>query len=365
MSMLAGQVGQALSLAKTNRIRKTTDIRQHVLLEPAGESDFFVVCSDDTTETQIRVDGVLKHSMAIAPEFCDLVQTLGDDTQIKLSDPAKSSVRIQIGKSRFTLPTAIAADFPRFQVEAAQTTTTVEVDASVFGEALSLAKCGMARPDPAKLYTHGILLTVKKNAMFLVATNGQKMAVAAINATSDAGHEERSGVLPEMAIVQLERLISAAAGKQTRMRLELGERQLVATMGSAVLRTRLVACQYPDWAKVTATKVDGSIEVSRAVMLSVLKRVGLFVTDKEPWVTLNAAEGKLSISHGNVQGECSESMDIATTKPLTANVNIGYLVALLESMPVNQVNLDFGAILRARAASDHVNALSIAALYKV
>ncbi len=364
MSMLAGQIGRALSLARTNRTRKSADIRNHVLLQPADANNFYVVCSDDTTETQVKVSGVLNSGMAIASEFCDLVQTLAEDVQIKMTDSGKSSVKIQTGKSRFTMPTAAAQDFPRFQAEDSKVTTTIEVDPAVFGKALSLVKCGMGKPDPSKPFTHGILLSVRKDALFMVGSNGQKMTVAAITAKISEG-QENSGVLPEMAITQLERLTATSGAEPVLLSLILGERQLVASMGNAVVKTRLVACQYPDWGKVTTTKVDGTIEVSRSALLHVIKRVGLFVSDKSPAVSLVAAEGKLQVSCKTEQGECTESLEIGTSQSLSANVNITFLAALLESMPIDKVSMDFGAILRVRAASGSINSLAIAALYRV
>lgn len=367
MSVLSQNIQTALSLARTNRFRgAATDPRNQVLLSPDGANNLHVICSDSTTETQIRISGSIGDAVAIAPQFCDLVQTLNSGVNITLTPTDKATCKVQTGKSRFTLPATNAKDFPRFAEEAQEKTTEFSVNAQVLKRALASVNCGLGKPDPAKLFTTGILFKATPQGLFLVASNGFKLVTVSLAAKLAEGAAAIDGVVPEMGVAQIQRLADSAGDDDTRISFVLGARQIKASVGEAIVRSRLVACQFPDYARVTKVDNPASFQASKSAVLAVLKRVGLFVQNKNPFVSLTVDDGKLVCTVKTDQGECVESTEVeGAAATAQAQLNISYLAAILEAMPQDKVTLDFGAnVLRVQGTGQTHNAVAIAAHYK-
>lgn len=383
MTILSENMQGALSLARGNRARaKGDDPRSHILLRPASNGLLSVLCADGTTQTEVMVQGSIDEPMAIAPQLFELVQTLKAGVNIKLTPTDKATCKVQTGKSRFTLPTVPAKNFPIFEGEGS-TVAKFSVKAQTLAQAIESASRGMGKPVPEKLFTGGMLLKCTDKGVFLVGTSGFTLVTVGVGAQLEPGTTAREGVIPEMGINQIQRLASGATSEQ-RIEFELGERQVTAKLGGATVRSRLIACQFPPYERVIKVDNPFSLELSRTNLLAVLKRVGLFVQDSSPFVTVKVesqqenpgatSEWKLTCSVKTPQGECVESIDLVASsiKPRAdgaenaeAHLNITYLASILDAMPQDCVHADFGtSTLRVRGTGPAHNVVGISAYYR-
>lgn len=374
MTVLSEHMQSAFALTRNNRSRSgSTDLRNLVLLRPDGTDNVSVVCADSTTETQVRIKGSIDDAIAIAPQLCDLVQTLKPGVNIKLTPTEKSTCKVQTGKSKFTLPAAPAENFPRFQEELQSETSTFSVSTSTLANALNSVSCGLSKPAADKPFTGGILFKCTSKGVFLVGTSGFKLVSVAIAAKMADSAKPMEGVVPEMGVAQIQRLASAAADDD-RITFTIGSRQILAVVGNAQVRSRLIACNFPDYVRVTKVDDPFTVQVSKASSMAILKRVGLFVQDTSPFVSLSVGDGKLTFTVKTVQGECVENLDLDSSAihpkmdgkaTVQAHLNITYLASILESMPQDQVTLDFATnLLRVRGSGQTHNAVAIAAYYR-
>lgn len=383
MTILSENMQGALALARGNRARaKGDDARSHILLRPASNGQLSVLCADGTTQTEVVVQGSIDEPMAVAPQLFELVQTLKSGVNIKLTPTDKSTCKVQTGKSRFTLPTVPAKNFPIFEGEGSAV-SKFSVKAQALAQAIESASRGMGKAVPEKPFTGGMLLKCTGQGVYLVGTSGFTLVTVGVGAQVQPGTTAREGVIPEMGINQIQRLASGATAEQ-RIEFELGERQVTAKLGGATVRSRLIACQFPAYER--AIKVDNpfTLELSCSSLLAVLKRVGLFVQDSSPFVTVKvepqsevvntAKEWKLTCSVKTPQGECVESIDLVANgiKPrpdgaesAEAHLNITYLASILDAMPQDIVHADFGAsTLRVRGTGQAHNVIGISAYYR-
>lgn len=369
MTIVAQAIQKALALTKPNAHRGAAsgDPRHRVLISPAGAGLLELICADDTTETSVRIPGSVEAGIALAPQFCDLVQTLAADVNIKLAPNGKGACKVQTGRSRFSVPSAPPEDFPRFQDEAQEEVVGVSIGATALGKALQAVRCGLGKPDPAKPFTSGILVKATPNGVYLASTNGFKLVVVSLAGSTGENGKTAEGVIPEMGIAQIERLARSIDGEDATVEIRIGARHALAAAGQAVIRSRLIACKFPDYARVTLVSNPATVAVSRTALVAILKRVGLFVTEGSPFVTVKVEAGKLSCSVKTAAGECTETMDIepGNSQALEHHINISFLCSMLEAMPGDVVNLDFAAsLLRVRGTGQNHNAVAVAAYYK-
>lgn len=354
----------ALQLARTNRDSKGNTLRNRVLLSPVGGGRLSVTCTDDTTETSVLIDGEIPETIAIAPQFCDLVQTLAPTVPIKINPLVGEGCKVQTGKSRFTLPANEGLAFPRFAEENEVNTVTISVQPKVLVAALSSAALGLGKSDPTKPYGSGVLFKTTPQGLILVGTNGFKLLTIGVAATTDSPQKSIQGLVPEKGIEQIRRLADLAGSDQ--IHITMGERQIKATKGSATVISRLISCSYPRFEQVLSVKSPVPLTLSKGNLLAILKRVGLFAPEKVPQVNLKLEGNKLSCLVATKQGECVESMDVdCPGQTAQACLNIGYLASLLEAMPEDLIKLDLAdGTIRVSVTAKTMNAMGVVSHYK-
>ena len=83
---------------------------------------------------------------------------------------------VRAGKSRFNLQTLAAADFPKM-VEAKDASKTLTLPQKALKDALGLVQFAMAVQD-IRYYLNGVLFSVDKDALRVVATDGHRLSYA-------------------------------------------------------------------------------------------------------------------------------------------------------------------------------------------
>ena len=367
MSIIASDIQAGLTLACANLARGAgTDPHQRILLSPLDADRLELVCANGTTETTMTIKGQLESGIALAKQFADLVQTLANDVTIKLTPDAKGKCKVRTGRSQFTLPTIAPKDFPRFQAEEDDKAVAFTISASAMAKAINSASLGLSKPDPAKTFTGGVLLKATPDGVFLVATNSFKFVLVSVAGGTGEGGATIQGIIPEMGVAQIERLAKAQGGEGATLQFKMGPRQIAVSAGDASVRSRLIAGGYPDFEKVIRADAPVSLSVSQTALLAVLTRVGLFVTDKAPFVTLDLDAGRLACRTESTAGDSNEGLEVDAPEGAkgSISVNISYLASVLKAMPADKVDLDFGTLLlRVRGTGPTHNAIAVVARY--
>src|SRR5678816_993179 len=115
-----------------------------------------------------------------------------------------SRMTVKAGKSRFNLQTLPAADFPRM-VEARDASKTLTIPQKALKNALRLVQFAMAVQD-IRYYLNGVLFSVDKDTLRVVATDGHRLSFAAESLGADHGSVE--AILPRKTVLELIKLLS-------------------------------------------------------------------------------------------------------------------------------------------------------------
>src|SRR5512145_762701 len=185
--------------------RHTLPILANVLLRKNGGRIQFTT-SD--LEIQVRTSAELggdagEFSTTVgARKLIDILRSMPADQTVSLSS-SQNKLTLQGGKSRFTLQTLPADDFPLVQ-EAADFGPMFSVPQKTLKLLINQVHFAMAVHD-IRYYLNGILFVAEGRSLTLVATDGHRLALA--QATLDVEIPKQEVILPRKTVLELQRLL--------------------------------------------------------------------------------------------------------------------------------------------------------------
>jgi DNA polymerase-3 subunit beta len=174
--------------------RHTLPILANVLLRKSGNS---IQLTTSDLEIQIRTTAELggdagNFTTTIgARKLIDILRTMPGDQTVSL-ESNQSKIILKGGKSKFTLQTMLAEDFPLVQ-ESANFGPAFSVPQKTLKDLLGQVAFAMAVHD-IRYYLNGILFVAEGKQLSLVATDGHRLAFA--SATLDVEVPKQEVILP-------------------------------------------------------------------------------------------------------------------------------------------------------------------------
>ena len=111
---------------------------------------------------------------------------------------------VKAGKSRFSLQTLAAEDFPRLARPAGEA-AKFELEQRALRRLLSLVQYAMAQQD-IRYYLNGLLMVVEDGSLKLVATDGHRLAYAALKLGAQLPRQEV--IVPRKTVLELVKLLA-------------------------------------------------------------------------------------------------------------------------------------------------------------
>ena len=317
--------------------RHTLPILANVLLRKTGPS-IEVTTSD--LEIQIRttaeLDGDMENFSTTvgARKLIDILRTMPADQTVSLESSATKLI-LKGGKSKFTLQTMAAEDFPLVQ-EAANFGPVFSVPQKALKDLLSQVSFAMAVHD-IRYYLNGILFVAEGNQLSLVATDGHRLAFA--SATLDVDVPKQEVILPRKTVIELQRLLSDTQGA---IEMQFAGNQAKFSFDGMEFVTKLVEGKFPDYTRVIPKNHKNSITLGRTALLATLQRTAILTSDKFKGVRLNIDPGTLRVASNNAeQEEAVDELDIDYGgDSIEIGFNVTYLIDALNNMSQDMVKLE-------------------------
>jgi DNA polymerase III subunit beta len=268
-----------------------------------------------------------------ARKLIDILRTMAADQNVSL-DASGGKILLKGGKSRFTLQSLPAADFPLVQ-EAPSFGPTFAVPQQTLKKLMGQVAFAMAVHD-IRYYLNGILFVAEGNTLTLVATDGHRMALA--RATLESEVPKQEVILPRKTVLELQRLLSDSEGD---IHLQFATNQAKFSFGNMEFVTKLVEGKFPDYNRVIPSNHKNHITLGRAALLSALQRTAIMTTDKFKGVRLNVDPGTLRVAASNPeQEEATDELDIDYGgDAIEIGFNVVYLMDVLTNMNQDMVTI--------------------------
>ena len=262
-----------------------------------------------------------------------MLRTMPSDQTVSL-ETSQDKLVLKGGKSRFTLQTLAAEDFPLVQ-EAANFGPAFSVPQKTLKHLLGQVAFAMAVQD-IRYYLNGILFVAEGQTLSLIATDGHRLAFA--SATLDVAVPKQEVILPRKTVIELQRLLSDADGA---LEMRFAGNQAKFSFGALEFVTKLVEGKFPDYNRVIPQNHHNSVTLGRAPLLASLQRTAIMTSDKFKGVRLNLEPGSLRVTSNNAeQEEAVDELDIDYGgEPIEIGFNVTYLIDALASMPQDMVQI--------------------------
>lgn len=289
------------------------------------------------TGITVEVDAAIREpGECIMPArmFFDIVRKLPDD-QVRVEVDEKLRVRIQGGISSFAIMANQADDYPdlpsvrdgrQFVMEQGKLRRLI-------GGTIFAVSTEMSKP----IHT-GCLMELEGEKATMVGVDGFRLArkSAALLAPAE---QNASFVVPSPALKELEKILDDG---EDPVRLSLGDRHLLFTVGDATLVCRLIDGTFLDWRRVIPVNNPIKLTANVAELTSTLERVGLIVSEKfKSPVRCRFVQDGAEFSTTTTVASAKDGCRLAGAgRDLEIGFNCRYLLDALKAVPTDEVVLE-------------------------
>ena len=317
--------------------RHTLPILANVMIQKTPQS---VQLTSSDLEIQIRTDADLGGDNANftttvgARKLMDILRSMPSDQMVSL-ESQQNKLILKSGKSRFTLQTLPAEDFPLVQ-ESASFGPLFSIPQKTLRELLHQVSFAMAVHD-IRYYLNGILFVAEGKQLSLVATDGHRLAYT--SATLEVEVPKQEVILPRKTVLELLRLLS---DKEGMIDMQFANNQAKFKFEGKEFVTKLVEGKFPDYNRVIPKNHKNAVTLGRAILLTTLQRTAILTSDKFKGVRINLEAGVLRVAASNAeQEEAVDEIEIDYAgDSIEIGFNVTYLIDVLSNMSQDMVRMD-------------------------
>ena len=319
--------------------RQTLPILSNLLLEKKG-SKLTLLATDLELQvsTQLESPGA-GDDFAVtiaARKLFDIVRSLPESATVKL-DSKDTQVLVSAGKSRFTLQTLPAADFPRVETGAGLG-AAIRLPQKTLKRLLQLVQFAMASQD-IRYYLNGMLLVLDGTQLKAVATDGHRLSYAETTLENEA--EAREVILPRKTVTELAKLL---ADVDDPVELRIGANQVTITLPGTELVSKVIDGKFPDYQRVIPGNQPRQLKANRQTVMQALQRASILSNEKFRGVRLVMSENTLGIvCNNNEQEEAADEIEVSYSgDPLDVGFNVTYLLDGMGAVNSDEIMLSMG-----------------------
>ena len=280
---------------------------------------------------ELEAAGVDGEVTVPARKLVDICKSLPEGSTIEFSLEAGKAT-VKAGRSRFTLSTLPAADFPA--VEGGAGSVALSLDQSLVKQLIDSTAFAMAQQD-VRYYLNGLFLEIMGGRLRVVATDGHRLALATGPALVEAA--DTGVIIPRKGVLELSRLLDGSVP----LELAIGTNHIRATNEQFTFTSKLVDGKFPDYERVIPKNADKSVIGERGELKQAFTRTAILSNEKYRGVRLKLSDNNLDITANNPEQEQAEEVVGVqyTGAELEIGFNVSYLLDVLSVLEQPQVRL--------------------------
>lgn len=335
--------------------RHTLPVLSNILLV-LNDSELSLTGTDLEVELigRVAVDQAHKPGEVTVParKLLDICKSLSDGAMLEVS-LAESKLTIKSGRSRFTLTTLPAIDFPGVDEE--PDTFSINMAQTKLRELLDNTSFAMAQQD-VRYYLNGMLFEVAAGHLRVVATDGHRLAMETVGMENPIT-EDQQLILPRKGIMELTRLLTDEDDGE--ISLTFGQNHIRAGVPAFTFTSKLVDGKFPDYNRVLPKGGDKILIGNCEELRKAFSRVSILSNEKYRGVRVMLSNGELKILANNPEQEEAEEIVPVEYKgdSLEIGFNVSYLIDVLSTLTSTNVRMTLSdpnssALLEAEEGSD-------------
>jgi len=265
-------------------------------------------------------------------KLLEIIRTLPEKATVSLVREGERMV-VKAGRSRFTLSTLPASEFP--VIEEINSKQVIRVGREQFRRLIEKTSFAMAQQD-VRYYLNGTLLETSGAALRAVATDGHRLSMAETELAETASVTQQV-IVPRKGILELQRILSGDG----ELELTIGSNHVRAQIGDIRFTSKLIDGKFPEYSRVIPAKPPHTMSAVRDTMRQALQRTSILSNEKYRGVRLTFGENTLTIqAHNPEQEEAEDQIEVNYTgAAMEIGFNVTYLLEALAAIDVDMVDV--------------------------
>lgn len=265
-------------------------------------------------------------------KLLEICRALPDNSQLTLMTEADRAT-LRCGRSRFTLATLPAAEFPI--VEEINAELTLSVAQADFRRLIDKTHFSMAQQD-VRYYLNGMLLEADGSTLRAVATDGHRLALCEIALSAPVGTKQQV-IVPRKGVLELQRCL----GSDGQLELAIGSNHVRAQIGDIRFTSKLIDGRFPDYGRVIPTRPSRVVEADRETLRQALQRTAILSNEKYRGIRLQLKADLLTVqAHNPEQEEAEDQVEVLYSgEEMEIGFNVTYLLDALSAIDTERVQV--------------------------
>jgi len=268
-----------------------------------------------------------------ARKMLDICRALPAGANIVLQVEGERAI-LKSGRSRFTLLTMPAVDFPN--LETSDWDLEIELSQTNIKRLFEKTQFCMAQQD-VRYYLNGLMLEFSGKLLRAVATDGHRMAISDLEMERDSTIEKQI-IVPRKGVMELVRSLE---DNEEKITLQVSANHIRAKLPDMVFTTKLIDGRFPDYKKVIPEKQTKRIHINKEIFRDALSRAAILSNEKYRGIRFSIKPENMIISaHNPEQEEAQEEIAIEYNgEELEIGFNSSYIIDAVNALDSDSVEL--------------------------
>lgn len=268
-----------------------------------------------------------------ARRFSSIIKELSDE-EIVINSKKNNIVIIETASCQFKIIGLASEEFPK--LPEFKDKEVVELEQALLKQMLNRTSFAVSL-DETRYILNGIMFKISQGNLTLVATDGKRLAIDTKKLVKPA-NKEINMIVPVKTIQELQRNLQ----DQGALSMTIGANQVLFDLGSAIIISRLIEGEFPDYQQVIPAPAESKIKINREQFLLAIRRAALLATPDYQAVKFEVFKNKLVLSKSTPDvGESREEVAMEYSgKELLIGFNPNYLSDVLKNLEVETAELE-------------------------
>jgi DNA polymerase III subunit beta len=314
--------------------RQTMPILANVLLV-AKDGNVAVTATDLEVElvanAEVEVEGAGEVTVP-GRKLLDICRALPEEASLLIALSGEK-LAIKSGRSKFSLMTLPAADFPT--VEDINAGQTIGLPQATLCKLLDKTHFSMAQQD-VRYYLNGLLVETDGKHLRAVATDGHRLALCQVKLGGKKMPEQQV-IVPRKGVLELQRLMSGEGDVD----LQLGSNHIRIELEGIRFTSKLIDGRFPEYERVIPQDTSNELSADRDLFKGALQRTAILSNEKYRGIRLIIRDsGVVLQAHNPEQEEAEEELEVSYKgDDIEIGFNVNYLLDALSAIESAEVTL--------------------------
>lgn len=288
------------------------------------------VCS--FSEAQVVKDGQVT---LLARKAFEIVREL-PEMEIHITQEENNTLQIKCGKSKFTIHTLPATDFPSCPQASDGELKTIDSEtiADVINRTVFAIPIGEAR-----YAMNGALFEAEKNVLNVVATDGHRLSCATKPITQEDGITDVKAIVSRKFLLEASKVINQTTQS---IKVSFQPKNVTLKTDDITLTGRLIEGNFPNYKQVIP-ETNNKIKFVKDCLASAIRRVSILSDERNRGIKINVKLGQaLLSSNASECGNANETIAVDYMgEEITLGFNADYVLDVLKVVEDENVVVGF------------------------